>query len=160
MPLDDLDIMQSIKPQSMVPTKPQEALSDLVPVPVVDCLARKESKMPLSLSISDARSYLQEQLNFIRETSFELRTSNPEKPKLGKAALSMEKYGKRSQARIEAIDKKMREYERQSPMWLKLRKQKLAQKSRYNKRLFENQQSNAVSSIDNIIQKALDISIA
>ena len=68
----------------------------------------------------------------------ELRTSNPEKPKLGKIALSIAKYGKRSQANIERIDKKMREHERGSPMWLKLRKQKLAQKSRYNKRVFEN----------------------
>ena len=139
VPLDDQDIMQSIKPQSMVPMKPQEALSDLLTMPVIDCLARNESKMPLSLSISDARSYLQEQLNFIKETSIELRMSNPEKPKQGKVALPIAKYGKRSQARIEALDKKMREHERQSPMWLKLRKQKLAQKSRYNKRMFENQ---------------------
>ena len=63
----------------------------------------------------------------MKETKAELSTSNPLLNKKGKVALPLAFYKERSLARIAEITAKMETIPSHSPLWIKLRKQKLAQ---------------------------------
>ena len=133
--------MKSIKPLSTIPNRQTEILSAQVPLlrSKVLPLAKKKSKLTGSqVSIEDLRHSLQVQLKMIKATADELKISDPEMPKKGKVALSLSAYMKRSQDKIFALEKQMDKQEKGSPMWLRLRKQKLAQKSRFNRRVYDN----------------------
>ena len=84
-------------------------------------------------------------MKILTESVDEVKLSPLDAPRPGKCKLPLQKYEMRSLERIADLEKKMDNIPKSSPLWLKLRKQKLAQQARLEARQKESRKTDEVS---------------
>ena len=99
-------------------------------------------------------------MKILAETVEDVKLSPVEAPRPGKSKLPLHRYEKRCMDRIADIERKIASTPKTSPIWLRLRKQKLAQLARLDARKKELERCDDVHKLEKLIQLAINLSIA
>ena len=94
---------------------------------------------------------MQTHMENLTESLEEFKTSPADQPRLGKCKLPFAIFEQRSVARLAELERQMDALDKTTPMWQKLRKQKLAQKARLENRRKEFMKNSEVSKLERVI---------
>lgn len=110
--------------------------------------------------MANLRNFVQSQLANVNASITQMRTKDIKKQRNGKTKMPIEEYKRVSQARIAKLDSLMTQVDQGSSAYRKLRKQQLAQKSRYRLRLLESQHKNKLLQVEQAVDMALALSLS
>ena len=109
------------------------------------------AKYPEKADTELALQAMQTHMENLTESLEEFKTSPADMPRLGKCKLPFTVYEQRCVARLEELERQMEAHDKTTPMWQKLRKQKLAQKARLENRRKEYVKNSEVSKLERVI---------